>query len=63
LCAAHEFEEEGFGFRLGPITRLPDGGYGVPLWIWCKFTGAEVYSGTLAVNYNYSSAEWCSLQR
>lgn len=63
MCAAHDFEEDGFGFRLGPITRLSDGGYGIPLRCWDSFTGDEIYAGELALNYNYSSAEWRSLQR
>ena len=63
MCAAHEFEEDGLGFRLGPINRLPHGCYGIPLFIWDAFTGDEVYAGELNVNYNYSAAEWCAMQR
>lgn len=63
MCAAHEFEEDGFGFRMGPLTRLPDGGYGFPLWIWDAFSGDEVFTGVLDVNYNYSTAEWRAMQR
>jgi hypothetical protein len=63
LCAAHEFEEDGFGFRLGPIVRLPHGGYGIPLWIWCAFTGESIYAGQLDINHSQTAAEWRSLQR
>lgn len=61
MCAAHDFEEDGFGFRLGPINRLSDGGYGIPLCVWDAFTGEVIYSGNLVLNYNQTSAEWCSL--
>lgn len=58
MCAAHDLEVDGIGFRLGPVVRLPDGGYGFPLRIWDTFTGDEIYTGQLDVNYNYSTAEW-----
>lgn len=61
MCAAHDFEEDGFGFRVGPITRLPDGGYGIPLRIWDAFTGDEIFGSSLDLNYNYSRAEWRAL--
>lgn len=58
MCASHDLEVDGLGFRLGPIDRLPDGGYGICLRIWCAFTGDEIYAGSLDINYNYSAAEW-----
>ena len=61
MCACHEFEEDGLGFRLGPINRLPDSGYGIPLCIWDAFTGDLVYTGVLDVNYSQTAAEWRSL--
>ena len=61
MCAAHEFEEDGLGFRLGPIVRLPDCGYGIPLWIWDAFTGDPVFAGELDINYTGTTAEWRSL--
>ncbi|HKZ21567.1 MAG TPA: hypothetical protein VJQ57_15860 [Acidimicrobiia bacterium] len=63
MCAAHEFEEDGLGFRMGPVTRLSDCGYGIPLFIWDAFTGDQVYSGVLDINYTGTAAEWRSLHR
>lgn len=63
MCDAHDLEVDGFGFRLGPITRLPNGGYGIPLWVWDAFTGDEIFGGSLDINYNYSEVGWRALQR